>query len=166
MTRPDHFARSALRWLLAGSAALWLASAHADVKGITGGTAISSTAPTTRTFNLFAADGYITAADGVQIYMWGYGAPSADGGTGAMQITGPTLLVNQGDTVVVNFTNTLLTPSSIIFPGQADVTASGGTGSGAAGGGAATVALEQQCTAWRGTDWRQKEKKGRRGLHL
>lgn len=130
MNRPDHLARSALRWLLAGSAALWVAAAHADIKGITGGSPITQTAAATRTFNLFAADGYITAADGVQIYMWGYGAPTADGGTGAMQITGPTLLVNQGDTVVVNFTNTLLTPSSIIFPGQADVTASGGTGSG------------------------------------
>ena len=35
-----------------------------------------------------------------------------------------TLIVNQGDTVTVNLSNTLPMPVSIIFPGQSDVTAS------------------------------------------
>lgn len=126
MTRPNQLANSALRWLLAASTALAAVTAHADIKGITGGAPLTAS-PTTRTFNLFAADGYINAADGVQIYMWGFGAPVVDGGTGVMQVSGPTLLVNQGDAVTVNFTNNLLTPTSILFPGQSDVSASGGS---------------------------------------
>jgi FtsP/CotA-like multicopper oxidase with cupredoxin domain len=45
-----------------------------------------------------------------------------------MQYPGPTLIVNQGDTVTVNLRNMLPMPVSIVFPGQSGVTASGGTG--------------------------------------
>ena len=44
-----------------------------------------------------------------------------------MQISGPTLLVNQGETVSISFTNNLPTRSSMLFPGQVGVTASGGS---------------------------------------
>lgn len=119
--RPNHHLHGALRWLAGASIALGALGAHAAVEGLTGASAGS-----TRTFNLFAADGYIVAADGVQIYNWGYGAPVASGGTGLMQYSGPTLKVQQGETVTVIFTNSLPTTTSILFPGQT-VTASGGS---------------------------------------
>jgi len=80
------------------------------------------------TFNLTAKAGRIITGDGDSIYMWGYA-----NGSGPMQYTGPTLIVNQGDTVVVNLTNNIPTipgntavNTSIIFLGQL-VTASVGT---------------------------------------
>ena len=70
------------------------------------------------------------AAGGASVPVWGYtnsagGAVSAPGG--------PTLIVNQGDTVTVNLTNNLPEASAMLFQGQAMVpdpsgaAASGGT---------------------------------------
>ncbi|MFT3954421.1 MAG: multicopper oxidase domain-containing protein [Piscinibacter sp.] len=115
--RPNQLLRRAARWLVAASGVLCTLSSQAAIEGITG-----------PDFTLFAADGYISAADGVQIYMWGYGAPVANGGTGLMQISGPTLKVQQGQAVTVTFTNNLKTTTSILFPGQSNVTASCGAG--------------------------------------
>jgi FtsP/CotA-like multicopper oxidase with cupredoxin domain len=78
-------------------------------------------AGTTPTFDLETKTGYITAPDGNSIFMWGY---TVDGNP--FQMPGPILCVNEGDTVTVNLTNNLPEPSSIIFPGQADVSTSGG----------------------------------------
>ncbi len=106
------------------------------------------------TFNLTAMDGWITMGDGTQAYMWGYADTSATrqvdlpggvvGGFGptaqasnplpaGAQMPGPTLIVNQGDSVVVILTNAIPTRTgntavntSIVFPGQV-VTATGGT---------------------------------------
>jgi hypothetical protein len=72
------------------------------------------------TFNLTATDGYIYTPDGNSIYMWGYT-------TGAFQMPGPVLCVTQGQTVTVNLTNNLPEPVSIVFPGQANVSATGGS---------------------------------------
>ena len=45
-----------------------------------------------------------------------------------MQYPGPTLIVNQGDEVTVNLTNTHIPmPVSILFPGQKGVAATGGS---------------------------------------
>lgn len=85
--------------------------AEAIVDGITG-----------TTFNLQAAPGYISTPDGDSLLVWGY----ANNG-GLMQYPGPTLIVNQGDTVTVNLTNTLSMPVSIVFPGQDGVVATGGS---------------------------------------
>jgi FtsP/CotA-like multicopper oxidase with cupredoxin domain len=74
------------------------------------------------TFNLTAKDGYISTPDGNSLYCWGYA-----NGDGLMQYPGPTLIVNQGQTVTVNLSNTLSVPVSILFPGQVGITASGGT---------------------------------------
>ena len=74
------------------------------------------------TFNLTASSGYISTPDGDSLLVWGYGV---DGGT--MQYPGPTLIVNQGDTVTVNLSNNLPQPVSIVFPGQDNVVATGGT---------------------------------------
>jgi len=94
----------------------------------------------THTFNLVANSGNIDTPDGNSIFMWSYAnhdAPDND----HFQVPGPVLCATQGETVVVNLTNTLPERTSIVFPGQdAQVTASGGvaglltTEAGAAGG--------------------------------
>lgn len=97
--------------------ALGAAESHAAVTGVSG-----------PSFNLTARADYISAGDGQGIWMWGY----SNGAT--MQYPGPTLIVDQGQTVTVNLTNALnnatgapLTANaavSIIFPGQSGVVAS------------------------------------------
>ncbi len=107
--------------------ALWLVHAgpaSAAIAGIPG-----------PTFNLTARADYISTADANSVLVWGYA-----NGAGTMQYPGPTLIVTQGQTVTVNLTNTLPVPTSIVFPGQSGVTASGGspglqTAEAAAGGG-------------------------------
>lgn len=71
-------------------------------------------------FDLTATDGRIQTPDGNSLYMWGY-----DGGNG-FQIPGPVLCVTEGDVVTVNLTNALDEPTSLVFPGQSGVTATGG----------------------------------------
>jgi manganese oxidase len=71
-------------------------------------------------FNLTAAEDYLTTPDGGSVYVWGYG----DGNNAAMQYPGPTLIVNQGEQVTVSLTNNLWKNTSIVFPGQEGVTAS------------------------------------------
>jgi Multicopper oxidase len=102
------------RWLPAVMAMLLFAAgwpAWAAIDGITG-----------PVFNLTARAGYISAADGDNIYNWGYA-----NGAGNMQYPGPTLIVNQGDTVTIHLRNELPVPVSIVFPGQQGVTAAGGS---------------------------------------
>lgn len=109
------------------AAASLTAAAHAATPGITG-----------PAFNLTAAPAYLSEPDGQAIYSWGYGcngtpngyAPKAISSTfcNTMQVPGPTLIVNEGDTVTVTLTNNLPIPAgntSILFPGFA-VTTSGG----------------------------------------
>ena len=89
------------------------------------------------TFNLSAGEARVSTPDGDSLLIWGYGPP------GAPQYPGPTLIVNQGDLVTINLTNTdLPRATSIVFPGQGDdaatpadesVTAIGGTCPGASG---------------------------------
>lgn len=73
-------------------------------------------------FNFSAKEGYISTPDGGYYLMWGYAV-----GLDEMQYPGPTLIVNQGETITVNLTNQLSVPVSIVFPGQVNVAASGGT---------------------------------------
>ena len=83
---------------------------QAKIDGITG-----------PTFNLTARADYIYTADGGSLLIFGYA-----NGNGMAQYPGPTLIVNQGDTVTVNLTvdpNYLTIPVSIVFPGQQGVTA-------------------------------------------
>jgi FtsP/CotA-like multicopper oxidase with cupredoxin domain len=126
-----------------GSAVLGSAlclSAHAAAPGITGSTTTGTpgAAATTDTFNLSAGDTNITQPDGTVIYSWGFGCsaapvaflPAAIAGAHcpAAQLPGPTLIVTEGDTVVVNLTNNLPAVAgntSILFPGF-QVTSTGG----------------------------------------
>jgi manganese oxidase len=115
--RLNPFCAVVVAALLASGAA---GEAFAKVDGITGTGAGTPSDP--RTFNLAAADAHIQTGDGSTLYAWGY----AEASTGRMQYPGPTLIVNQGDTVTVNLTNTLPVPTmpvSIVFPGQQGVTA-------------------------------------------
>lgn len=73
------------------------------------------------TFNLTAKADYITTPDGGSIFMWGYALNN-----GVMQYPGPTLIVNEGDSITIKLTNELNVPVSIVFPGQVDVAATGG----------------------------------------
>ena len=104
-------------------------TAQAAAPGITG-----------TAFDLTAAPGLISQPDGQSIYSWGYGCNTAPSGfapatvagakctPGQMQLPGPTLIVNQGDTVTVTLHNNLPAAAgntSILFPGFS-VAASGG----------------------------------------
>jgi hypothetical protein len=74
-------------------------------------------------FNMTASAGHISTADGNSLYSWGYSLVG-----NVMQYPGPTLILNQGDTVTVTLTNNLPASAgnvSIVFPGHA-VTATGG----------------------------------------
>jgi FtsP/CotA-like multicopper oxidase with cupredoxin domain len=81
---------------------------------------------TTHTFNLVTNTGYIETPDGNSVFMWGY-ANAVAPDNGHFQSPGPVLCATQGETVVVNLTNNLTEPASVVFPGQRDVTATGGT---------------------------------------
>ena len=99
------------------SALLLTGAARAASPGITG-----------PTFNLTAQPAFLNQPDGNQVYSWGYGCMSAPTGfaptlpnqaCSTMQVPGPTLIVTEGQTVVVNLTNGLPTPAgntSILFP--------------------------------------------------
>lgn len=114
---------SALRTV---SAAVLIALGAADgealarVDGITGTGTGTPSDP--RVFDLAAMDASLITGDGNTVYAWGY----AEVSTGMMQYPGPTLIINQGESVTVNLTNMLPAqdmPVSVIFPGQKDVTA-------------------------------------------
>jgi hypothetical protein len=87
------------------------------------------------TFNLVAKPGYIETPDGNSVFNWSFADQNSGGGH--FQEPGPVLCVNQGDTVTVNVHNGLdvhpaqpnMAPEnvSIVFPGQENVTATGGS---------------------------------------
>jgi hypothetical protein len=88
---------------------VFAAPAWATIDGLTG-----------TVFNFTAKPGFVSASEGSSILMWGYGV------NGNMQYPGPTLILNEGDLITVTVTNQLSVPTSIVFPGQTNVTASGG----------------------------------------
>jgi FtsP/CotA-like multicopper oxidase with cupredoxin domain len=108
------------RLLLATIVALLLtAAANASAPGITG-----------PSFNLTAQSAYLSQPDGQAVYSWGYGCDGSPSGYApsaitnafcvSMQVPGPTLIVTEGDTVVVKLTNSLPLSAgntSILFPG-------------------------------------------------
>lgn len=122
LTRINKTLIANLAFLVAAAVASpFVSTAYAAAPGITG-----------PNFDLTAAPGYITQPDGSSIYSWGYGCNSAPGGfapatitgakcpAGVMQLPGPTLIVNQGETVTVTLHNNLPAAAgntSILFPG-------------------------------------------------
>jgi len=120
----------AARLLLASLMALIpVVAAHAAAPGITG-----------PTFNLVASTAFLNQPDGSSVYSWGYGCNGAPTGfdppaslmPGAncptMQVPGPTLIVTEGQTVIIHLTNNLPTAAgntSMLFP-DFKVTSTGG----------------------------------------
>jgi multicopper oxidase len=76
-------------------------------------------------FNLTTATGTIETPDGNSVFMWGYANANTGGG---FQLPGPVLCVTQGQTVTVRLHNTLAENTSIVFPGQTGVSATGAAG--------------------------------------
>jgi FtsP/CotA-like multicopper oxidase with cupredoxin domain len=76
--------------------------------------------PGAPTYNISTSTGHITMPDGNALFSWGFTT-----GTHAFQLPGPVLCVNAGDTVTISLTNTLDEDTSLVFPGQSDVTADG-----------------------------------------
>ncbi len=72
------------------------------------------------TFTLETKTGYIQLPDGNTMFMWGYSLAGQ-----SFQHPGPTLCVNEGDTVTVILQNNFAEPVSIMFPGQENVLANG-----------------------------------------
>jgi plastocyanin len=101
------------------------AGAQAEIDGITG-----------TSFSFTAGAGEISTPDGSSIHVWGYqDTTGAANPFGVPQYPGPTLIVNQGDTITVTLTNNLPVATggtnrvrnvSIVFPGH-QVTATGGS---------------------------------------
>lgn len=73
------------------------------------------------TINLWAKEGHLSSPDGNSIYFWGF----SKGEYEPVQLPGPHIIVTEGETVIVNLTNTLSEPVSISFPGQTGVTVEG-----------------------------------------
>jgi FtsP/CotA-like multicopper oxidase with cupredoxin domain len=78
------------------------------------------------TFNLVAKQDHISSPDGDSLLIWGF---LVKGAGNRAQYPGPTLIVNEGETITINLTNRLPAEHgqnvSIVFPGQV-VTATGG----------------------------------------
>lgn len=104
------------RWII-GAALLPLmlmaTQSWAAINGITG-----------PTFDLTAGTTHIDTPTGTRVLVWGYGD---DKGSIGPQYPGPTLIVNEGQTVTINLTNNLVHPTSMVFPGQTNVTTTGGS---------------------------------------
>src|SRR6267142_4520484 len=106
MKKTNSMTRVLLAPMMAVALLLLTATAFAAAPGITG-----------PAFNLTAQPAFITQPDGSLVYSWGYGCTSAPSGfapagfAGAacsnMQVPGPTLIVQQGQTVSVTLTNNL-----------------------------------------------------------
>lgn len=75
-------------------------------------------------FQLRAAADTLSTGEGGGLLFWGLG-PTTD--TRHVQFPAPTLIVNQGETVTVSLKNELPVATSLIFPGQRAVSASGGS---------------------------------------
>ena len=96
--------------------ALATVSVQAAIEGISG-----------TTFNFTARVDHISTADGGSVLLWGL-ADDAGSNNGRAQYPAPTLIVNQGDTITVNLSNSLTVVAgdvpnvSLVFPGH-DVTA-------------------------------------------
>ncbi|MCG8426588.1 MAG: multicopper oxidase domain-containing protein [Chromatiales bacterium] len=96
-----------------------LSPSHAAIKGIAG-----------PTFSFTAKVDHISTADGGSLQLWGY-ADDAGSNNGRAQYPGPTMIVNQGDTVTITLNNELPVSAgkvSMVFPGQTVTTTGGVTG--------------------------------------
>jgi len=102
------------------------------ITDVLAGAVIPGLSNPTSTFNFDVSQGKIPTPDGDNVLVWGYSVQNTP-----MQYPGPTLIVNQGDTVTITLRNKLPDipnilpaapmPVSMIFPGQENVSATGGS---------------------------------------
>jgi manganese oxidase len=79
------------------------AAGAADVTDATGAADVTdATDAATRSFHLYATDGYHRTADGATLYIWGY---SSEAVPGTATLPAPTIEVDEGDLVEVTLTN-------------------------------------------------------------
>jgi hypothetical protein len=104
---------------LAGVLLASTARAQSDVPGVAG-----------PTFDLTASSGSIDTPDGDSLLVWGYGVTANPNG---MQYPGPTLIVNEGDEVVITLRNQLAVPVSMVFPGRGQIAATAVSGASGVG---------------------------------
>ncbi|MBL8324884.1 MAG: multicopper oxidase domain-containing protein [Rubrivivax sp.] len=137
--------RTALAAALAAGVGLAALPAQAAIQGLAGtdinDCAIGAGTGKGKLFDLIAAEGYLSTADGASVYAWGYGEAGK-----VMQYPAPTLIVEQGSCVRVRLTNQLPVRTSIIFGGQRDVRAgtTAGSNGGTQPGGAAAVKFTRE----------------------
>jgi FtsP/CotA-like multicopper oxidase with cupredoxin domain len=98
-----------------------LALAAAVVIGLAGAAPAAIQGVNGPVFDFTAKAGHIQTPDGNSIYMWGL---AVNGGT--MQYPAPTLILAEGQPVILTLTNQLTVPVSLVFPGQGAVTSLGG----------------------------------------
>ncbi len=105
---------AALLWLPVGSA-----QAQARIDGVTSAS---------NNFSFTAGAGEVSTADGGSIHFWGFHAPGSNPAE-VPQYPGPTLILNQNDTVTISLTSNLPFGkcTSMVFPGH-NVSVVGGTG--------------------------------------
>ncbi|MDD5707178.1 MAG: multicopper oxidase domain-containing protein [Kiritimatiellae bacterium] len=72
--------------------------------------------------SLTAKEGHVSTADGNSVHFWGLAE-----GAALAQYPAPTIIVSQGTTLTITLNNELPMPVSLVFPGQAGVTATGGS---------------------------------------
>ena len=91
------------------------ARAQARIDGISGQTSFSFTAKA----------GEVSTPDGGSVHFWGYEDLGNNEGVGLPQYPGPTLILNQNDSVTITLTSELPHPelpngqcTSIVFPGS------------------------------------------------
>lgn len=97
--------------VLAAASWLWTTDVQAKIAGLSG-----------NTFNFTAKADFLSTGEGGVVLFWGLA-----NGAGRAQYTAPTLILNQGEVVTINLTNLLPVPTSLVFPGQSNVAATGGT---------------------------------------
>ncbi len=85
---------------------LSVGQANAFIDGISG-----------TSFQFAAREGRLSTPDGGNLLFWGF-ADTTPGGRASVQYPGPTLIINQGDTVTITLANELKEPVSMMFPGM------------------------------------------------
>jgi FtsP/CotA-like multicopper oxidase with cupredoxin domain len=100
---------------LSGGSVALAAPAGAPIIAALPTTSCTPTGPSAVTCDLWAMEGTLTLADASSVNIWGF----SDSAAGTAQLPGPVLIVNQGDTVTVNFTNGIVGETvALAFPGQ------------------------------------------------
>jgi len=119
--KPFGTGRNAMRWTPCRKIGMGVLGALVSI--LFGGAPAGAQIPglTGTSFSLVATSGYIQNGDGNNLFFWGFANGSAS--PVSVQYPGPTLIVNEGETITITLTNWLKEPVSLTFPGMDNVTA-------------------------------------------